>query len=107
MRGPNHQSSSASRRSGFCPMPMRFPPRKLTALPGAQASGGARGAGWCADRHGEALRVLPVGNGWPVFDLVLLAVGPDRHILSHLPNSPALTSNDWTLPMPAPTHVEP
>ena len=50
---------------------------------------------------------LPTADGWPVFDLVLLGVGPDGHVLSVFPDSEALTSEKWAMAIPAPTHVEP
>jgi 6-phosphogluconolactonase len=48
------------------------------------------------------------GRGWPIFDLVLLGIGPDGHILSCFPGSPALRDDaPLALGIDAPTHVEP
>lgn len=46
-------------------------------------------------------------DGFPVFDVVLLGVGGDGHILSVFPGSTALSASDWVLAIPAPVHIEP
>ncbi len=38
---------------------------------------------------------------------LFLGIGPDGHLLSVFPGSPALTSRELALAIPAPTHVEP
>lgn len=46
-------------------------------------------------------------GGFPVFDVVLLGVGGDGHVLSVFPGSAALSSDAWVVAIPAPTHIEP
>jgi len=78
-------------------------------IPMAEAIGEARGVAWAAARYEVELRAagLPTQDGWPVFDLVLLGVGPDGHVMSVFPGSETFGRSEWVLPVPAPTHVEP
>jgi 6-phosphogluconolactonase len=65
---------------------------------------------WCAHAYAEVIRADgpdPNDAGWPVFDLILLGIGPDGHILSVFPNAAAFDRSEWALGVPAPTHVEP
>jgi 6-phosphogluconolactonase len=64
---------------------------------------------WCARTYAaEALAALTTGpDGWPAFDLVLIGIGDDGHLLSVFPGSPAIGSRELALAIPAPTHIEP
>jgi 6-phosphogluconolactonase len=51
---------------------------------------------------------LPLIEGnWPGFDLILVGVGDDGHVLSCFPGSPVLDSLAWTAAVPAPSHIGP
>ena len=74
-----------------------------------EAIGRGAGAAWCAAALADELRAagLPEQDGWPVFDLIVLGVGADGHILSVFPGSAAFDSTELALAIPAPTHIEP
>jgi 6-phosphogluconolactonase len=86
-----------------------LPASNVHPFPVAAAMAGGMDAAWCAERYAEemagALRVGP-GN-WPTFDLAIVGIGGDAHLLSCFPGSPAFDSLAWTMAIDAPTHIEP
>ena len=78
-------------------------------FPTGEAIGRARGAAWCAETLAADLRAadLPTADGWPAFDLLLLGIGRDGHLLSVFPGSAALDATELAMAIPAPTHIEP
>ena len=93
--------------AGYAGVPL--PAENVHPFRTAEAIGRGAGAAWCAASLADELRAagLPEQDGWPVFDVMLLGVGPDGHILSVFPGSPALGASELALEIPAPTHVEP
>ncbi|MFL5681462.1 MAG: 6-phosphogluconolactonase [Chloroflexota bacterium] len=87
----------------------QIPVANVHAIPAGPAIGAAGGPEWAAERYEQELREsgIAVDAGWPVFDLLLLGVGPDGHILSVFPGSAAFDRTEWALAIPAPSHVEP
>jgi len=93
--------------AGYAGVPL--PAENVHPFRTGEAIGRGAGAAWCAAALADELRAagLPEKDGWPVFDIMLLGIGPDGHILSVFPGSPALEARELALAIPAPTHVEP
>jgi 6-phosphogluconolactonase len=91
--------------SGGAPVPSS----NIHPIPTDRALGGFHDNHWCAARYAEELaaQVPLVDGNWPRFDLILIGVGDDGHVLSVFPNSPALDSMAWTMGVPAPSHIGP
>jgi 6-phosphogluconolactonase len=86
-----------------------IPAGNVHPIPTGLAIAGSHDPDWAAQRYVEQIRAagVPTDGGWPAFDLVLLGIGPDGHLLSVFPNSEAFDRDDIAMGIPAPTHVEP
>ena len=86
-----------------------LPTANIHPFPTDRAIAENRDTGWCAARYAEEMaRHLPLADGnWPVFDLILVGVGDDGHLLSVFPDSPALDRMGWAMGIPAPSHIGP
>jgi 6-phosphogluconolactonase len=87
------------------------PADQIHAFPVNEAIGrGPSTEEWAASSYAETIRSLvPSGpEGIPIFDVVLLGVGPDGHVLSVFPRSTALGEDaPLVVAVPAPEHVGP
>jgi 6-phosphogluconolactonase len=93
------------RRTAGAPIPAEC----VHPIPTGQAIAEGFGPEWAAERYVEALQAQgpPAEGRWPAFDLVLLGIGPDGHVLSVFPGSETFDREEAVLAVPAPTHVEP
>ena len=110
---PPARSSSNERFQGPGEEPegIVIPVRNVHPFPIPEAEAEGTGPDGCASRYGQELVAhLPLdGRGLPIFDLVLLGVGPDGHFLSCVPGCPLV---DAPAPpicagVPAPTTARP
>jgi 6-phosphogluconolactonase len=86
-----------------------LPSSNIHPFPTDRALAEYRDTHWCAAQYAEQLsaQVPMVDGNWPGFDLILVGVGDDGHVLSCFPDSPTLDSMAWTMGVPAPSHVGP
>jgi 6-phosphogluconolactonase len=87
-----------------------LPSEAIHPIPMGDAIGAGTGPAGAARAYEAELRAagLPLAeSGFPVFDVNLIGVGPDGHLLSVFPGSALFDSSDWVSAVPAPEHVEP
>jgi 6-phosphogluconolactonase len=87
----------------------RVPDEHLHPMPVEAAIREGRDAAWAAARYATDLEaLLPRVGGVPAFDVVLLGVGSDGHILSTFPGTaPISEERRSVMSVEAPAHIEP
>jgi 6-phosphogluconolactonase len=91
---------------------VHLPAANLHPVPMSAAIGGGGGPAWAAAAYAEAVvSMVPAADGSaggvPAFDVIVLGVGPDGHVLSVFPGSAVWDDPSQCAAIPAPSHVEP
>lgn len=82
-------------------------PENVRFFPVDAAQTRPNGPGWAAAEYAREIQAAIEGSP-PVFDIVLLGLGADGHILSVFPGSAAFDPDAaLAMAIPAPTHIEP
>jgi 6-phosphogluconolactonase len=108
--GDEANSGPASSGVGEHGAGVRIPAANLHPIPSSAAIAhgtGAAGAAEAYEREIAAYGPAAGAEGLPVFDLIVLGVGPDGHVLSVFPGSAVWDAAGLVVPVPAPAHVEP
>lgn len=87
-----------------------MPVANVHAPPMSAAVARATGLGSVAVDYEAELRSAPLtvaDSGFPVFDVLLVGIGPDGHVLSVFPGSRLFDGAAWVSAVPAPEHIEP
>jgi 6-phosphogluconolactonase len=87
-----------------------IPVANVHAMPMQAAIGAGRDVAAVAETYERELRAasLPLSeSGFPIFDVVLVGMGGDGHVLSVFPGSTAFEPGAWVAGVPAPSHIEP
>ncbi|MEA2621944.1 MAG: 6-phosphogluconolactonase [Chloroflexota bacterium] len=88
---------------------LTVPGANIHPIPADTAFADDRDAAWTAKAYATELQTLvPLRDGLPILDVILLGMGPDGHVLSIFPHSPALgAGTPIVMDVPAPEHVDP
>lgn len=86
-----------------------IPDGQLHPIPAAEAIAAGHDQAWAAARYADELEGrLPKRDGVPAFDVILLGVGTDGHILSTFPGSAATAESEVpVIGVAAPGHISP
>jgi 6-phosphogluconolactonase len=110
-RDDQHSNARAAFETILAPgTGLGFDARRVHPFPIDEARAESLDPGWVAATYAARLveRLPRDGSGDPIFDLVLLGVGGDGHILSAFPGGAALDpASPIALDVPAPTHIHP